>query len=106
VKGDHAGVGDRGWICGIVSVVPDVASIGARPAAGGNGGVVDGLKRKTKGQRNRLMVMNQVEIDISEIAGLRISALHEHGVDSFGGWIDIEHHAAVALKADGVHAGL
>src|SRR2546421_12470710 len=52
------------------------------------------------------MIMNQIEINIGEIAGLRISALDEHGVDAFGGWIDIKHHAAVALKADGVHAGL
>src|SRR5258706_12659041 len=52
--------------------------------------------------------MDQIEININirKIVRLRIGALHKDGVDASGGRIDIEHHAAVALEANGVHAGL
>src|SRR5438477_228018 len=39
IEEDHAAISDRGWIRGIVGVVPDITIIGARPAARGNGGV-------------------------------------------------------------------
>ena len=67
IEEDHAAVGDRAGVGGVVGVVADVAVIGARGrSSGGDGGVVDGLERQAQRQRNGFMIADDIEIDIDE----------------------------------------